>query len=406
VLLVDNGGFFPEDDIHRDVSWFLMDAMKVMGTDAVGTSEKELRFGVAFLKGQVARTHLPLLSSNLFDKKTGKPVFDPYLIKKVGNVKVGIFSLISDQVDLGPAKDSLRVEEPAAAAKRTVAELHKKGATIVVLLSNLGKVESEDLATAVDGIDAVVVGRNTPLLQKGRMIKQTVTVYGGEQGQYVGRTTISLNKQGRMTTGDAETFILGPEVGEKKEMAALVKGFEDSFNEKLRKQEKEQALKDVEKANTNPDHFLGAELCMRCHTTEGVQWKTTSHARAWQTLVDLKKDATPECVGCHVLGNKQPGGFTNGTETPALVNVQCESCHGMGTQHEAFASMPRKITAANCVSCHTNSNSPTFDFATYMPHIAHQWTGEMPKLPDSPAKKLMQEKAMQGSAPKPGGSSH
>ena len=36
VVLVDNGGFFPEDEMHKDVATFLIDAMKVMGTDAVG----------------------------------------------------------------------------------------------------------------------------------------------------------------------------------------------------------------------------------------------------------------------------------------------------------------------------------------------------------------------------------
>jgi len=387
---VDAGGFFPEDDVHKDASWFLMDAMKVLGTDAVGLGEKELRFGAAYLKAQVKRTQLPMVNANLFDKKSGRTLVEPYVIRKIGPAKVGFFGLMSDQVDLGPAKDSLRVEEPAAAAKRTVAEMRKKGATVVVLLSQLGKVESEDLATAVDGIDAVVVSRNTPLLPKGRLIKNTVAVYGGEQGQYLGRTMLTLDKAGRMTTGDAETFMLGPEVGEKKEIAALVKGFEDSFNEKLRKVEKERAAQAVEKANTNPDHYLGAELCMRCHTQEAAQWKTTSHAKAWQTLVDIKKDATPDCVPCHVVGFKQPGGFQSGTETPALVNVQCESCHGMGTQHEAFASAPRKITQNSCTTCHTSTTDPTFDFAVYMPHIAHKWTGEKPKLPENPAKKAMQ----------------
>lgn len=399
VALVDAGGFFPEDDVHKDASWFLMDGMKVLGTDAVGLGEKELRFGAAYLKAQVKRTQLPMVNANLFEKKTGKTLVEPYVIRKVGSVgKVGFFGLMSNQVDLGPAKDSLRVEEPAAAAKRTVAELRKKGATVVVLLSQLGKVESEDLATAVDGIDAVVVARNTPLLPKGRLIKNTVAVYGGEQGQYVGRTALTLDKSGRVTTGDAETFMLGPEVGEKKEIAALVKGFEDSFNEKLRKVEKERAAQAVEKANTNPDHYLGAELCMRCHTQEATQWKTTSHAKAWQTLVDVKKDATPDCVPCHVVGFKQPGGFESGTQTPALVNVQCESCHGMGTQHEAFASTPRKITANTCTTCHTSSTDPTFDFAVYMPHIAHRWTGEKPKLPENPAKKAMQGGTMMKSS--------
>jgi hypothetical protein len=398
VALVDGGGFFPEDDIHKDASWFLMDAMKVLGTDAVGMGEKELRFGASYLKAQVKRTQLPIVNANLFDKKTGKTLVDPYIIKKIGNVKVGFFGLMSNQTDLGPSKDSLRVDDPVAVAKRIVPEMRKKGATIVVLLSQLGKVESEDLATAVDGIDALIVGRNTPLTPKGRLIKNTVAVYGGEQGQYLGRTLITLNKAGRMATGDAETYMLGPEVGEKKEIAALVKGFEDSFNEKLRKQEKERAASEVEKANTNPEHYLGAELCMRCHTQEATQWKTTSHAKAWQTLVDVKKDATPDCVPCHVLGFKQPGGFQSGTETPALVNVQCENCHGMGTQHEAFATVPRKITAQTCTTCHTSSTDPTFDFAVYMPHIAHKWTGEKPKLPENPAKKAMQGGGMMKSS--------
>jgi hypothetical protein len=40
VLLVDNGGFFPEesDSLYRDKAWFLMDGMVLLGTDAVGMS--------------------------------------------------------------------------------------------------------------------------------------------------------------------------------------------------------------------------------------------------------------------------------------------------------------------------------------------------------------------------------
>jgi len=89
------------------------------------------------------------------------------VIKKVGTVTTGIFGLTSEKVDLGSSRDSLVVEDPTTAAKRTVDELHKKGATVIVLLSELGKVESEDLVTAVDGIDVVICGRNVPLLQKG-----------------------------------------------------------------------------------------------------------------------------------------------------------------------------------------------------------------------------------------------
>jgi hypothetical protein len=390
VVLVDNGGFFPEDDLHQDVAWFLMDAMKVLQVDAVGMSERELRFGAGYLRAQLKRTQLPLVCANLYDKKTGKLMLPPYVLKQVGTVKVGIFGLMSNALDLGPSRDSLRVEEPSAVAKRTVDELHKKGATIVVLLSQLGKVEGEDLVTAVDGIDAVILGKGVPLLQKGRLIKSTVACYGGEQGQYIGRTLLTLDPRRKLATGENETFILGPEVPERKEMAALVKGFNDSFNEKLQKLQKEKAVKDAEKAAKGaPEHYLGGEVCARCHPAEADQWKTTKHAKAWETLVAAKQDTVSSCVGCHVVGFRQAGGFKDLASTPSLKGVQCESCHGMGSTHEAFSAAPRKVTEQTCRVCHTKDSSPGFDFALFQPHILHRGAGEKKPLPDSPMKKYL-----------------
>jgi hypothetical protein len=397
VLLVDNGAFFPEQDDYQDAAWFLMDAMKLLGTDAVGLSEKDLRYGRSFLLVNYKRSQLPLVCANLYERATKKTLVAPYLIKKVGTVSVGIFGLTSDKVDLGISRDSLTVEDPAAAAKRTIAEMRKKGATVVVLLSQLGKVESEDLVTAVDGIDVVICGRGVPLLQKGRTIKATVACYGGEQGQYIGRTVVNLDPARKMTTGENDTYILGPEVGEKPEMLTLVKSFEDSFNDKLRKKEKEKAAKaEMDRlgsggANAEPavDHYLGAEFCQRCHKAEYDQWMTTKHAKAWQTLVDAKKESTPECIGCHVVGFQKPGGFQSYTDAPRLVNVQCENCHGMGTQHEAYPAVSHKVTAEVCQRCHTANNSPTFDFATYQPHILHKAPDKMPELPKSQARERM-----------------
>ncbi|HVP14979.1 MAG TPA: multiheme c-type cytochrome [Terriglobales bacterium] len=391
---MDNGFFFPEDDVHQDVSWFLMDVMKVLNYDAVGCSEKELRFGIGYLRAQLRRTQLPMVCANLVFQpprsKVGRPLLAPSLIKTVGTVKVGVFGLISDNLDLGPSKDSLKVLEPAATARSTIADLRKRGATIVVLLSQLGKIESEDLVTAVDGIDAVIVGHNVALLQKGRMIKNTVACYGGEQGQYVGRTIITLDERRRMATGDNETFMLGPEIPDRKDIASLVKGFTDNFNEKLRKLEKERVAKEAQKqTSATPDHYLGSDVCARCHPTEAAQWKTTGHAQAWQSLVAAHKDATPDCIRCHVVGYNQAGGFKDLTSSPGLPNVQCENCHGMGTQHDAFAAHPRKVTEQTCRSCHTKETSPGFDFALYEPYINHQGVGTKQPLPESPMKRYI-----------------
>lgn len=372
VSLVDNGGFFPENDTHQDVAWFLMDAMKVLGTDAVGLGDRDLRFGIAFLEAQIKRTGLPMISSNLLDAKTRKPILQTSVVKQIGRAKVGYFSLLSDKANLGPARDSLAVGEPSEYAQTMIKELQRKGCGVIVLLSQLGKVESEDLVASVEGIDAVIVGRNGPLIQKGRLVMNTIACYGGEQGQYLCRTEITLDASGHAAGGDAEAFMLGPEVGEKKGVLELVKSFEDGFNEKLRKAEMERAAtQSTSQAHDAVDHFIGAELCIRCHQDEGEQWKTTSHSLAWQTLVDAKKDATPECIACHVVGYKQPGGFDSFTATPAMANVQCENCHGMGTQHDAFTSSARMVTEQTCITCHHGENDPEFDWDKKAPMIAH-----------------------------------
>ncbi|OGF17306.1 MAG: hypothetical protein A2W00_14230 [Candidatus Eisenbacteria bacterium RBG_16_71_46] len=373
VLVVDDGGFFPDDAVHRDAAWFLMDAMKVIGTDAVGIGDRDLRYGLAFLQVNAKRTGLPLLSANLFMKGSHKLALQPSVIKQVGTVKTGIFGLISDKGDLFDAKDSVTVEDPVVAAKRTVAELRKKGATVVVLLSQLGKIESEDLVTTVEGIDVVIVGRNVPLVQKGRMVKNTVAVYGAEQGQYIGRTIVSLDAKQHMATAENEVFMLGPEIPDNPDMAKLVKSFEDAFNEKLRKDEKERAAAAQARASgeNSPDRYLGSEVCARCHAAEAEQWKTTAHSMAWATLVEVKKDAAPECVPCHVVGYQKPGGFVNASSTPTMSNVQCENCHGLGTGHDALGGSMPPVTEQTCRGCHTADRDPDFDLATKLPKIIH-----------------------------------
>lgn len=398
MLVVDNGAFFPDeaDSLYRDKAWFLMDGMMLLGTDAVGMSEKELKYGRGWLLAQLKRTRLPMVCANVWDVSTKKTLVPPYVIVKKGNVTVGIFGVTSDKVDLGAVRDSLALENPNVVAKRMVTELRKKGATVIVMLSQLGKVESEDLVTGVDGIDVVITGRNVPVLQKGRLIKNTVACYGGEQGQNIGRTLVTLDAAHKMVTGENDVFVLGPEVGEKPEILQLVKSFNDAFNDKLRKYDKERALltasqagPDGQPVKQSPDHYVGSEVCQRCHKAEYDQWLTTGHAKAWQTLVDEKKESTPDCVKCHVVGYKKEGGFQTADDASKLGNVQCENCHGMGTEHDAMPKQSAKVAEATCLTCHTVSNSPLFNFATYQPHIVHKPLANLPPLPPNPAKEKM-----------------
>jgi 2',3'-cyclic-nucleotide 2'-phosphodiesterase (5'-nucleotidase family) len=393
VLWVDNGGFFPEDELHEGAAWFLISAMKTQRVDAVCVGDRDLRFGLAPLRERARAAKLQLVCANLELKATRQPAFARSLLKRIGPATVGIFGVMTDSGDLGPARDSLTVTDPALAAKAAIADLKRQGATVIVMLSQLGKVGAEDLVSALDGIDVAIVGRNPPLIASGRMIRNTILVYGGEQGQFMGVTRVALEGGGHAKSSSSEMAMLGPAIATEPEMARRVQEFEDAFNERMRQAEKARAASlGLSSQRYQPEHFVGNQVCARCHQSQAQQWNGTPHARAWRTLVERKKDATPDCVPCHVVGFGRAGGFVTEDVTPKMTNVGCENCHGMGTDHNSAigGTTHRSVAETVCRGCHDATSSPEFDFAQFRPYIDHTHAfGDLPPIkPASPMKSM------------------
>ena len=97
--------------------------------------------------------------------------------------------------------------------------------------------------------------------------------------------------------------------------------------------------------------YIGYRACTKCHYDQGESWNTTAHAKAFESLkpgikkeakakakLDPGKDYTQDknCVGCHVTGYGEPGGFASSAsldDMKTLVGVTCESCHGAGGKY-------------------------------------------------------------------------
>jgi hypothetical protein len=113
--------------------------------------------------------------------------------------------------------------------------------------------------------------------------------------------------------------------------------------------------------------YLGTAACGACHAPALAFWKTSKHARALSALARVGRDHDPSCVGCHVTGYLQPGGWTLATKGPArtddrrsmaeLANVSCEDCHGPGSAHVAAidkkTGTSRAVPKSVCLGCHT-----------------------------------------------------
>lgn len=92
------------------------------------------------------------------------------------------------------------------------------------------------------------------------------------------------------------------------------------------------ADKKPEPAAEGKPSYVGGAACAACHAEEHVFWKKTGHAGAYATLTRQHKQFNLDCVGCHVTGYDKPGGSTV-THVEKLTDVQCEVCHGPGSQH-------------------------------------------------------------------------
>lgn len=140
--------------------------------------------------------------------------------------------------------------------------------------------------------------------------------------------------------------------------------------------------------STGSFKYVGVSKCQTCHKTEahGKQfdiWQNSKHSQAYKTLqteaadkiakdkgFNTKAAETPQCIKCHVLGKD-----INPDElTEAFVKedgVQCESCHGPGSEYKALSVMKDKQKAIEnglnvpsdrnqfCINCH-NQESPTY----------------------------------------------
>lgn len=161
----------------------------------------------------------------------------------------------------------------------------------------------------------------------------------------------------------AKTVLLEPSVTDDPKADSIYRYY-------LKRVTQEKLIDKVPREST--DDFAGSKNCRSCHGKIYDQYLKTRHAVAYQSLVHQGHQADPDCVGCHVVGLNSVKGFWF-DKTPALAQVGCESCHGSGREHARNPKLFRlpKVESNKCISCHTPSNSPTFDFASYWKKIKH-----------------------------------
>ncbi len=369
--------------------------------DFVGTTRIDVAgvtaVDVAAAKGKldtlVTKAKLRVTAANL--EVAGTDV-QPWQVKQVGGLKVGVFALASPEhaAELGELG---KVSDPKQAAEQAIRDLSSR-ADVIVLLSALGLRNTKRLVRKVQGIHFAVVGglgEYPDFSDEAEDVGGTRVMQFHREGRYLGRLTLKMvNGQvdfvDASTASETEIAQMDARIGV---LETKLKGWEKKLTDKdkqvrdakhqlasLKTDRDKRAKKVVDvppgkssfsftlvplnwdlpqdetlvqlmkafdeevkqinlaNAGTLPEPkpgeavYVGVDTCLECHDEAETYWKHDRHGKAWATLEKDGKTFDAECVSCHVTGYGKAGGSLVG-QTKDRENVQCEACHGPGSKH-------------------------------------------------------------------------
>ncbi|MBN1301525.1 MAG: cytochrome c family protein [Melioribacteraceae bacterium] len=147
--------------------------------------------------------------------------------------------------------------------------------------------------------------------------------------------------------------------------------------------------------------FIGAAKCGMCHKKEadGAQlkiWQESAHANAYKNIAKLNPEALKnnDCMQCHTTGAGSDASL-NDKKFSIEDGVQCESCHGAGSEYKSMKVMKDRAASVAaglvvwenekqieemCLTCHSmdakkkvdpKHPEAKWDFATMYKKIEH-----------------------------------
>jgi 2',3'-cyclic-nucleotide 2'-phosphodiesterase (5'-nucleotidase family) len=129
----------------------MMLVMNALHYDAMAVGNHEYNFGLQVLEKARHEAQFPWLSANTYDKETGKTHYQPYIVKEIAGVRIGVLGLTTPGIpnwENAQNYAGLEFHEPVSEAKRWVKILREKEhADVVIIAMHMGL--EEDLNTGV-----------------------------------------------------------------------------------------------------------------------------------------------------------------------------------------------------------------------------------------------------------------
>lgn len=402
VLPIDAGnlnkGFGQQEELK--FNFVIDEAYRLMKYQAAGLGSRELLFPTDTLilySVDVPGNPKRYTSANAAIMEFSPDFVVPYRILEKEGIKIGIVSVLGDSLRNKIHNDDIKTAAAAGKLKEVLPKIAAENCNKKVLIFHGTANELNMLLKEFpDRFDFVLpsdIPAEPPL--QPRKIGKTVLIEVGEKGRYA--VAAGLFDDEKMPIR-FERIPFDSRYNNSPKIMELMKIYQDQLRQTGLSGLGIKPIPDKRSAILGS--FAGSASCADCHETAHNIWKKSRHAKAWDSLKETAKPARnfdPECIACHVIGwnaaefMPYQNGFRSEKETPKLVSVGCESCHGQGENHikaeqGADTALQEKIrrqlrlsvegetVKKHCLTCHDGNNSPHFDFDTYWKKIDHRET--------------------------------
>ena len=238
VLFLDGGdtfhGTYPVVETKGEILVALLNEMKLGGM----TAHWEFAYGPDRFKEIVSQLNYPMLAINVYDKNTDELVFDPYVVKEINGIKIGVIGIAAYIVDKVMPKHfstGLYFTMGNKELPRYIRELKDdQDVDIVVVLSHLGFPQEVKLAQEVAGIDVLLSSHTHNRLYEAVEVNDTIILQSGCHGSFLGRLDIVVENK-KIVEYEHRLKVLDDSVKEDLKMKDLVNKKMEPYREKLDK---------------------------------------------------------------------------------------------------------------------------------------------------------------------------
>lgn len=171
----------------------IVKVMNLMGYEAIAPGNHEFNYGSSRLVELSSMMEFPMISANVREKN-GDLLFDPYLIKEIDGVKLGIIGLTTPETSFKTHPNNVKditFTDPIKEIQTVINEIQDK-VDIVIALGHIGMDESSEdtslkIVREVEGIDVFIDGHSHTVLKEGMLSDHgTLIASAGEYSKYLG----------------------------------------------------------------------------------------------------------------------------------------------------------------------------------------------------------------------------